>query len=91
MIKQYYLVPIGYFTLGTLLLTTTITCDFPRTSQSITCVELNKVNKDSLSENTNNYSPTSSSLSFNSTMVAGTAQTSPSPSPSEGYLEPGIS
>ena len=88
--KQFCPVPIGYFTIGTLLLATTITCGFPRTSQTCLCDELNKVNQGSLPEKPQNYVSMWGPVNFDSTMTAsGTALASVSPSAE--FLESDVS
>jgi hypothetical protein len=88
--KHFYPVPVGYFTIGTLLLATTITCGFPKPSRICLCDELNKVNQNSLPEKPQNYISMGGPINFDSTMTAsGTALASVSPSAE--FLESDVS
>ena len=80
MIKQYSSTLIGFFTL---ILVISISCSFPKPSETCFCKELMNVSQYSLPEKPQNHSPIQlSSLSFNSMMTAsGTAMASVSPSP----------
>lgn len=79
MIKQDSSVLIGFFTL---ILVISISCSFPKPSETCFCKELMNVNQYSLPEKPQNYSPIQlSSFSFTSIVTAsGTAMASISPS-----------